>query len=244
MSDARADEATMSGAAPSGAGKASERGPSRASERLEPRVRDRMPADFREAVDFHGHLCPGLTTGYRAARMTMERLGVERGADEELVGIVETDACGVDAFQYLTGCTLGKGNLIYRDYGKQVFTLVRRADGRGVRVSMRSDALEPDPERTALKTRVMSGEATDEERARFWQGHVERALELAEMPAGEFGTVTEVVVELPPKAGAFDSVICAVCGEAVMEPRARVRDGESCCIPCSTRYSRGWEINA
>ncbi|MBN2847404.1 MAG: TraR/DksA C4-type zinc finger protein [Coriobacteriia bacterium] len=202
-----------------------------------------MPADYREAVDFHGHLCPGLTIGYRAALIALERLGVQRGTDEELVGIVETDACGVDAFQYLTGCTLGKGNLIYRDYGKQAFTLVRRADGRGVRVSMRPGVLEPDLERTALKARVMSGAASDDERERFWQGHVERALDLAELPAEEFGTATEVEVQLPPKAGAFDSVICTVCGEAVMEPRARVRDGKPCCIPCSTRYSRGWEIN-
>ena len=213
------------------------------SERLEPGVRDRLPAGLAQAVDFHGHLCPGLTIGYRASLIAMEHLGVTRGTDEELVGIVETDACGVDAFQFLTGCTLGKGNLIYRDYGKQAFTLVRRAEGRGVRVAMHPGALEPDPERTALKRRVMSGDATDEERERFWQGHVERALELAEMPEGDFGTVTEVTVVLPPKAGAFDSVVCAVCGEAVMEPRARVRDGKPCCIPCSIRYGRGWEVN-
>ena len=220
-----------------------EQRPLRASERLAPEVRERMPADFREAVDFHGHLCPGLTIGYRAALIAMERLGVKRGTDEDLVGIVETDACGIDAFQYLTGCTLGKGNLIYRDYGKQAFTLVRRADGRGVRVALRSDAFAPDPERTALKSRVMSGQASDEERQRFWQGHVERALELAEASVAEFGTVADVTVELPRKAGAFDSVTCTVCGEAVMEPRARVRDGGFCCIPCSVRYGRGWEIN-
>ena len=218
-------------------------GSARASERLDTAVRDRLPAEFLGAVDFHGHLCPGLTIGYRAAVIAMERLGATRGSDEELVGIVETDACGIDAFQCLTGCTLGKGNLIFRDHGKQVFTLVRRADGRGVRVALGGDALGADPERTRLKGRVMSGEATDDERAEYQRSSTDRVFELLELPAERFGAVSEVSVDLPSKAGSFPSVTCAVCGEAVMEPRARVRDGEPCCIPCSTRYGRGWEIN-
>lgn len=215
----------------------------RASQTLEPEVRDGLPADMREAVDFHGHLCPGLTIGYVAARIAMTRLGVMRGSDEELVGIVETDACGIDAFQYLTGCTLGKGNLIFRDHGKQVFTLVRRPDGRGVRVAFRGAALGADTEQVRLKARVMSGEATDGERAAYRRGSVARVFELLGLADEQFADITSVEVELPGRAGNFPSVVCSVCGEGVMEPRARVRDGEPCCIPCATRYGRGWEIN-
>jgi len=214
------------------------------SERLDPQVRERLPVDLQRAIDFHGHFCPGLTIGYRAATIAMRTLGIERGTDEELLGIVETDACGVDAFQYLTGCTLGKGNFIYRDYGKQAFTVAHRRDGNGVRVVLRPDAFPADPEHSWLKARVIAGEATSEEQARYRRHHIERALALLEAPAEDVVTITEVAVEMPPKAGVFDSVVCAVCGEAVMEPRARVRDGEPCCIPCSTRYGRGWEINA
>lgn len=215
----------------------------RASQMLDADVRDRLPADMLESIDFHGHLCPGLTIGYLAARTAMERLGVVRGADEELVGIVETDACGVDAFQYLTGCTLGKGNLVFRDHGKQVFTLVRRSDGRGVRVALRGRALGGDPERERLKARVMSGEATADEQVEYRRGGVERLFELLGMAEDEFATITEVDVVLPARAGSFPTVVCSVCGEGVMEPRARVRDGEPCCIPCAIRYGRGWEIN-
>ncbi|MBN2247411.1 MAG: TraR/DksA C4-type zinc finger protein [Coriobacteriia bacterium] len=196
-----------------------------------------------EAVDFHGHLCPGLTIGYVAARIAMTRLGVMRGSDEELVGIVETDACGIDAFQYLTGCTLGKGNLIFRDHGKQVFTLVRRSDGRGVRVALRGAALGADTEQVRLKARVISGDATDEERAAYRRGSVARVFELLGLDDEQFADITSVEVDLPGKAGNFPSIACSICGEAVMEPRARVRDGEPCCIPCATRYGRGWEIN-
>ena len=38
----------------------------------------------------------------------------------------------------------------------------------------------------------------------------------------------------------FNSVRCARCGEYVMEARARVKDGQPVCIPCSDNYSRGW----
>lgn len=215
----------------------------RPSEGGRPSLRDRLPEEFRAAIDFHGHLCPGLTIGYRAARIALDRLGAERGLDEELLGIVENDACGVDAFQFVTGCTIGKGNLVYHDYGKQVFTLVRRSDGRGVRVALRATSVEGDPERDALRARVLAGEASDEERALFYDAHGEQSLELLEMPDEQFGSITEVEVPLPQKAQIFPSVVCSVCGEPFMEPRGRVRDGQPCCIPCSTRYGRGWEIN-
>lgn len=215
----------------------------RPSQRLPKTVRERLPERFMEAIDFHGHLCPGLTMGYRAAAVALDHLSAAGSLDEELLGIVENDACGVDAFQFLTGCTLGKGNLIFKDYGKQVFTLVRRGDGRGVRVSVHGDRHERDPRHQELRERVMSGQASDEERQEFQSCHIDTALRFLELPDERFAHVTDTHVELPSKARIFDSVTCAVCGESTMEPRVRMRDGEPCCIPCATRYGRGWEIN-
>ena len=42
--------------------------------------------------------------------------------------------CGVDAIQFLTGCTFGKGNLIHKDYGKMVFSFYDRWKGTGFRM--------------------------------------------------------------------------------------------------------------
>lgn len=215
----------------------------RASHGLEPAVRERIPANLADAIDFHGHFCPGLTIGYRAAVIAMDRLGVERGSDEQLLGIVETDACGVDAFQLMTGCTLGKGNLVYKDYGKQAFTLVRRSDGKAVRVALRPNAFERDDAHEALRRKIGAGEASPDERTAFWSAHIGKALRFLDEPEAEFGTVSEVELDIPSPAHHFTSVVCSVCGEAVMEPRSRVRDGKPVCIPCSTKYGRGWEIN-
>ena len=71
------------------------------------------PVTFTECVRFHGHSCPGLASGYRAATAAMEALGVKRPEDEELVAICETDACGVDAIQVIAGTTAGKGNQMF-----------------------------------------------------------------------------------------------------------------------------------
>lgn len=210
---------------------------------LDEGIRDRLPQEFLDAVDFHGHLCPGLAIGYRAATIALERLGIDAERDEELLGIVENDACGVDAFQLLTSCTLGKGNLIYRDYGKHAFTLIRRDSGQGVRVAMRPGASAPDPEQAKLRERISAGVADEDDRSRYYAAHIGRTIDIVHMAAERFATVSDVEIALPTKARIFESFVCSVCGEGVMEPRGRLRDGEPCCIPCSTHYGRGWEIN-
>ena len=42
-----------------------------------------------KAVDFHGHLCAGLTMGMRAAEVALREVGAHSAANE-LVAIVET----------------------------------------------------------------------------------------------------------------------------------------------------------
>jgi formylmethanofuran dehydrogenase subunit E len=44
--------------------------------------------------------------------------------------------------------------------------------------------------------------------------------------------VTTGKIDLPEEAKIYPSLRCAICGEKVMEPRARVKDGKIVCIPC------------
>ena len=73
---------------------------------------------WEKCVDFHGHECPGLAIGFKVALGAIEELGLKFSQDEELLCITENDACGVDAVQVITGCTMGKGNLMYKATGK------------------------------------------------------------------------------------------------------------------------------
>ena len=101
---------------------------------------DAHSALFQRCLDFHGHRCPGVAIGYRTAQLAMELLCSDRSEDEELIAVVENDSCAVDAVQVITGCTFGKGNLIFKDYGKQALTLADRTSGKAVRVAMRNNA--------------------------------------------------------------------------------------------------------
>lgn len=197
---------------------------------------------WQQCVAFHGHVCPGLVIGFKAAAIGLKALGVERAEDEELVAIVENDACGVDAVQVLTGCTLGKGNLIFRDYGKQVYTFGSRKTNEAVRVAVLPGLMENrDDEYQELRKKVFGGTASPEEREHFSQKHRERAISLLEMPDEEFAKWERVELTLPGKAMIFASILCEECGEAAMEPRIRIKNGKKVCLSCAgEEYSRGW----
>ncbi len=100
-----------------------------------------LPEKLQPVVAFHGHLCPGLLIGYRAALAASQALNLGKSEDEELVTIAENNSCSVDAFQQMLSTTFGKGNLIWRDYGKQAFTVIDRRQNRAVRVSFIGDKL-------------------------------------------------------------------------------------------------------
>ncbi|MGB3908616.1 MAG: FmdE family protein [Methanomethylovorans sp.] len=202
----------------------------------------RKIASFDDAARFHGHVCPGLTIGYIAAKTAIEKLGTERDIDEELVTIVENDACGVDAVQVLTGCTIGKGNLIYQDHAKQVFTFIRRDNEKAIRISLRSsfNIDDIDPEVIKLRPKVMSDTATEEEKKEYMDRMDGISHTMRNIPAEEMFDIRFVDVKIPQKARIFNSLKCAKCNEMMAESRARVQNGEYVCIPCYEEYTRGW----
>lgn len=197
---------------------------------------------FEDAAKFHGHICPGLTMGYVASKNALEMLASHRDSDEELVTIVENDACGVDAVQVLTGCTIGKGNLIFQDHGKQVFTFICRDSKKAVRASLRSDfdVNKFDPGISELRSKVMSGSANEAESAEYKSRMNKISEKMRDSPAEDIFDVKFVDAKIPAKARIFNSVKCAKCGEMVSESRARVHNDDFVCIPCQDEYTRGW----
>ena len=199
-----------------------------------------FPTDYQQAVDFHGHSCPGLTIGYLAARIALSRLKVEKAQDEELVAIVESDGCGIDAIQVLLGCTIGKGNLIYKDVGKQAYTVGNRRTGQAVRIVAQNTSAPLTAEQEAMRAAVFSGQATAEQETAWQQLQQERIAKLLATPPEALFKIDEAKLKLPPEAKLFNSVTCEYCGEKVMEARARLRDGKIACLACTEDYSRGW----
>jgi formylmethanofuran dehydrogenase subunit E len=196
-----------------------------------------MP-EWDNVVAFHGHRCMGLATGYRVAEAALQALQSGRDIDEELVAIVENDSCAVDAIQYVTGCTLGKGNLILRDYGKQAYNFARRSDGKAVRIIPRNREGKSQHELNELRRKILVGNPTDEERERFAALNARAISEYLVSPLEDVVKIKNTAIKLPEKARIFNSITCAECGENVMEPRARVKNGQMVCIPCADSYER------
>jgi len=173
---------------------------------------------WEKAIEFHGHACPGLAMGYKAVEAALGILGYARDVDEEMVAVVENDSCSVDAIQSVLGCTAGKGNLIFRNNGKHVYTIGRR-NGKAVRIALKYD----------VHAGAKPG-ATKEERMHG----------ILNAGVNELFDIREVAIELPKKAVIFKSIQCSCCGEGVMEPKARLRDGKIVCPDCFEDYNRGW----
>ncbi len=187
-----------------------------------------------KCVDFHGHSCPGMAIGYRVSQEALKRLEIEPARDEELVAIVETDSCGVDAIQVLTGCTFGKGNLIYRDYGKNVFTFGIRGKEKALRISLKYGTMEKyAPEQwQALREKMFTQGVTSEEKEKLNAFRAEFIDVLLNETVENLFDIKTVEIELPHKARIFNTLQCDYCGEGVMEPRSRVREGKFACPEC------------
>jgi formylmethanofuran dehydrogenase subunit E len=188
--------------------------------------------DLREAILFHGHLCPGLALGYRVAKAALRELMADRPRDEELVAVVENDSCAADAIQFITGATFGKGNLIFRDYGKHVYTFFNRRTNHGVRISEDYRGFDNDRRFPELKKRQEEGEDVSRERQAYL---MEKAAAILTADEKEIMTITPVITPPPHEARIRSSVRCAVCGEKFMESRGRVKNGKIVCIPCSEK---------
>jgi formylmethanofuran dehydrogenase subunit E len=191
--------------------------------------------DFNKCVEFHGHICPGLAIGFQAARILMERLGVRKAHDEELVTVVETDACGVDAIQVMTGCTFGKGNFIFKGYGKNAFSLVDRNRRRGMRVCLRPDIFKGDPEFFSLFEKVQNDEASPTQLERFRQIQQERTSKILDADSESLFKIEEISPDIPPKARIIESGICDFCRELTKMDLLRQMNGKKICIPCSRK---------
>ena len=188
--------------------------------------------DWQKCIEFHGHICPGIAIGYRAARAGLERLDKQRSRDEELVAIVETDACGADAIQVLTGCTFGKGNFIYKNYGKHAFVFFSRKSGKGFRVVLRPETFEVERQDQELIDKVREETASEHEQDEFNKLHLKRTREILDKPLDLLFNIKEVHVPIPEKAKMAPSKICESCGEPAMSSKFEKVDGKWICRGC------------
>jgi len=173
------------------------------------------PELIQQTIKFHGHICPGLAIGIRAAELVLKELA--HNNDNPLFAVVETDMCGVDAIQFLTGCTYGKGNLVSFDYGKMAFSFYRRNDNSSIRIVINPDFL-----KQIQNENTMNPSKTQKEKFDYVMKSDIKNIFNTMLPKRP----------IPRPAQALNSMICQTCKESVMESRVRLYQGKTLCIPC------------
>lgn len=141
----------------------------------------------------HGHACAGVAIGIRVAKVALREMGENTG-DNELVAMVETDKCPVDAVQMLVGTTAGKQNLIYEKKGKNVFSFVRRKDGKGIKITVKDTG--KDEKFEELRQKKFAKTATKEELQKFDAMMYERIKKVLNMPENELLTIEPFSVDV------------------------------------------------
>jgi formylmethanofuran dehydrogenase subunit E len=155
---------------------------------------------------------------------------------EDLMAVVEINACFTDGVQAVSGCTLGNNALVYRDIGKHAVTFAMRDTDMAARVCVRPDFRSCIhrlvPEFYPLMEKVIKNRAGNKaDEKRFKEKGREAAFALIQLDFDELFSARRIHHDLPEYAPIVSSVICPVCGEQLMSTKA-ARNGE--CLTCSS----------
>ena len=199
---------------------------------------DRNNELYKAGLLLHGHKCPAMPMGLRAGLAALEALGVERAYDGQLTALVEIDSdhcatCYADGVMMATGCTFGKGNIRKLGYGKFVLTLVDNKSGRSVRVATRNEVIKRNQESEFIQYRK-NGVPASKIAPELIEPAVDFILEEPNEKLFNIGPVQEYKVT-PGRPHDFNTQICQMCGEVMVERYARIKNGKLVCIPCSEK---------
>ncbi len=195
-----------------------------------------------KTAEIHGHFCPGSALGVMAAAYGLSLLGLDSISSdgmENLMAVVEINACFADGVQAVSGCTLGNNALVYRDLGRLAVTFAIRGRETGVRVRVlpdfRTKVAEAAPEFYSLVEKVIGDRAGDENDAAAFreEGRV-AAFALLQLPFEELFAIEIVRPDLPDYAPITESVLCPGCGEMIMATKVVAEgDGRGLCFSCA-----------
>lgn len=178
---------------------------------------------------FHTKRAPGIPIAVQMVFLAKEKLGkVKLGA------VAETQVCLSDAIQFITGCTIGNKYLTLLDkIGRYALTLYDRSNGKGFRVSVALDKIDPEkmPETRKFFLRQRDPQVQNDNNAR---------MESAKIIVAEFIANGRDIFDCqqiqmknfakPPIAAA---VVCHKCGESFLVEN----EGDSSCRVCNGKDS-------
>jgi len=185
---------------------------------------------LNESTRVHGHICAGQILGVRMSMLGLSLVEINdpKGADRKKIYVfVEIDRCATDAIQSVTGCSLGKRSMRFRDHGVMAATFVNLETKKSVRIT----ALE--------ESRQLS-----KNYCKNIEDKYERQLQAYKiMPESELFSVENVSIKIPDEdlpGRPLRRVQCEGCSDWVQDKRDVLQDGKILCKNCA--YGRYYQV--
>jgi len=185
---------------------------------------ERLTPNLHKFLDqlstMHNRLCPKQVLGLRIGLLAADlfRLALPQ-SDKRLFAFVETDGCFVDGVSVSTGCWVGHRTLRVMDYGKVAATFVDTETGSAIRI------------RPKVQSRVRASSYSPDTPDR-WHAQL-TAYQV--MPAEELLQAQVVTLNLSLQAIISRHglrLVCARCGEDIINEREVQQDGLTLCRTC------------
>jgi len=188
-----------------------------------------------QALEFHGHRCWASVAGVRVGLAALRELGVKRSGGGQLHAIVEIGEdhggmCFADGVQYVTGCTLGKGNMSKQPLGKLAVTVIEKKTNRALRISYKP-TLQKQIGESAFMTKRGQGIEPDDIPESEQMELVDLVWNAPESDVLTIDKVFKFDRDWLPEIMGF--VPCAACHELTARAYLRVVGDKHVCIPCS-----------
>ena len=193
----------------------------------------------------HGHYCPGLSMGIICSVYAVNQINQFSDGMEDIIAIIEINSCFADSIQYITGCTIGNNSLIFKDYGKTAFSLVKR-DGTGLRLSVKQSYREKMtkhfPEFQKYFNKVVIEKNREKKLLQDFKKNAKKvSFKLLNWNINDIFKIEKIKINIPDYAPIRESVVCSKCGETIMKEKEVKEQDKIYCKKC--RYNDFYQLD-
>ena len=187
---------------------------------------------------FHGHKCPAMPMGLRVGAAAMNKLGVERAKDGQLIALVDLGedhcaTCYADGLQAIMGTTFGKGNIQKTHKGKWAVTVIDKKAGKAVRITPKAEVMLGNKQTSFFKDYREKGIPASEVPDEVVEPLVNKVMS---MPEENMMTISDVFdYQLIEHPHSFNSFVCDECGEMTVMEYGRIKGDKKVCIDCAAK---------
>jgi formylmethanofuran dehydrogenase subunit E len=109
---------------------------------------------------------------------------------------------------------------------------MKRPSHEGLRIAVKGISSEETEGQKQIWNRFITGDRSDDVMRTIKELKASKIQRILSADEEELFKIEHITLTLPHEAKIYPSLNCSLCGEKMMEARARVKEGKIVCIPC------------